>query len=288
MQTKKSYIVLGIVVVLLVGQFAFILFLNDRLGHLAGAIESLKHELGLTESELMGIIDENYEKGQGQISKLTSDVIKTQEDLEEQSGALDDLKASASADFSGVIEDAIEAVVSIRTDVSQGSGFIVDEEGYVVTNYHVLSGADSIEVLPYENSARIAELIGFNSEMDIALLKIGGNYDYLEFGDADDAKVGEKVIAMGNPYGLSFSVTEGIISSLNREGPNGIKAYVQTDVPLNPGNSGGPLVNKAGEVIGINNFKIGGAEGLGFALESDYVVDAINEIAVEELGERIL
>ena len=89
---------------------------------------------------------------------------------------------------------------------------------------------------------------------------------------------------MGNPYGLSFSVTEGIVSALNRPGLAGNEAYIQTDVPLNPGNSGGPLVNKAGKVIGINNFKIGEAESLGFALESNHAVEIINEIAQDKLG----
>jgi len=111
---------------------------------------------------------------------------------------------------------------------------------------------------------------------DLALLKTNTFFGELKFANSDDVQVGEKVIAIGNPLGLSFTVTEGIVSAVNREGPNGNFDFVQTDVTLNPGNSGGPLINKEGEVIGINNFKIGGAESLGFALESDVVKESIN------------
>ena len=92
-------------------------------------------------------------------------------------------------------------------------------------------------------------------------------------------QVGNKVIAIGNPLGLSFTVTEGIISGLNREGPNGLEEYIQTDVSLNPGNSGGPLIDTNGHVIGVNNFKVGDAESLGFALESAALKNAVLEMS---------
>ena len=101
-------------------------------------------------------------------------------------------------------------------------------------------------------------------------------------------QVGEKVIAIGNPLGLQFSVSQGIVSATHREGANRLNAYIQTDAALNPGNSGGPLINTEGKVIGINNFKIGGGESLGFALESNYIEETINEIAQEELGVELL
>ena len=102
--------------------------------------------------------------------------------------------------------------------------------------------SESLSVVPYQESSKSAELIGYDPEMDVALLKISGNYDPIDFEDSDDINVGEKVIAMGNPYGLPFSVTEGIVSALKRIGKNGYSVYIQTDVPLNPGNSGGALV----------------------------------------------
>jgi len=230
------------------------------------------------------LINENS----GELSLLTANLIKTQEDLSAQEEQIQDISNLASDDFSGVIEDVVKAVVSVRTDVSQGSGFIINEEGYVVTNSHVISGAEEIQVLTYEEGLKSAELVGYDVEGDIALLKISWGYDYLRFDDSDEARIGENVIAVGNPHGLSFSVTEGIISALNRNGFSNEEAYIQTDVPLNPGNSGGPLINKVGKVIGVNNWKIGGAESLGFSLESNYAIDLINDIAVEELGEEIL
>ena len=109
------------------------------------------------------------------------------------------------------------------------------------------------------------------------------------FGDSDDVQVGEKVIAIGNPLGLSFTVTGGIISAVDRIGPNGLDVYIQTDAALNPGNSGGPLINKEGKVIGINNFKAGGeSENIGFALESNYIIDAVNDIALKEIGRALI
>ena len=115
------------------------------------------------------------------------------------------------------------------------------------------------------------------------MLKIEGEYQRISLSNSDELQVGNKVIAIGNPLGLSFTVTEGIISALDREGPNGIGEYIQTDVSLNPGNSGGPLISTLGEIVGINNFKIGGAEALGFALESNSIRKTINGIAGETI-----
>ncbi len=219
------------------------------------------------------------------LNELTTGLLESQDELKDlgaQLGTIDEefdlLKAETSADFSGVIEDAIRAVVTIRTDVSQGTGFIIDSEGYVVTNAHVMDGAKAAAILTYEGDSHSVSLVGKNSQMDVALLKIEGDFPALDFGDSNDISIGEKVIAIGNPLGLQFSVTEGIISAVNRPGLNEIEAYIQTDAALNPGNSGGPLIDKSGKVIGLNNFKVGGGESLGFALESNYVVDAVNGI----------
>ena len=216
---------------------------------------------------------------QSKINDLTESLIQTNEILDKEVGSLSQelslLKASASADFSGIIESAIKAVVTIKTSAGfQGTGFIINKNGYVVTNAHVLADesgtlADSIQIITFEQGKKNAEFIGFNREFDIALLKISGEYDPLKFGNSNKTQIGEKVIAIGNPLGLQFSVSEGIISAVHRTGINGLNIYIQTDAALNPGNSGGPLINNQGEVIGINNFKIGSGENLGFALESN-------------------
>jgi serine protease Do len=222
---------------------------------------------------------------QSKISELSTSLIETREEL---GGELSELKATASADFSGIIEDTVKSVVTIRTDVAQGSGFIIAPEGYVVTNAHVLVGAHEAVVITSNLQVINAELIGYNNEFDVALLKIPGDYSYLTLANSDDIQVGEKVIAIGNPLGLQFSVSEGIISAVHRTGPNEINAYIQTDAALNPGNSGGPLINKKGEVIGINNFKVTGGESLGFALESNNLKDTINLISEYVINQTLI
>ena len=248
----------------------------------------LKEELNQTRNEISKLneqINLNQAQTQSQIMEISNNILSTKKDLTTQ---FNNLKASTS-DFSGVIQETIPSVVSVATDISQGSGFVVDNQGYIVTNAHVLSGGRYAKVLTYESKNwERAQLIGYNLEMDVAVLKIDENIPALEFEDINNVNIGEKAIAIGNPLGLSFSVTEGIISSINRVGPNELPAYLQIDVPLNPGNSGGPLINKNGKVIGINNFKISGGENIGFALESNYANEAINGIfEIQNLTLRI-
>lgn len=197
------------------------------------------------------------------------------------------IEAKSNSDFSNIIEASKNSVVTIKTDISQGTGFIITNDGYVVTNAHVLEGAHYAKALTNDQQTKNMTLVGYNKTMDLALLKIEGSYDYLEFDDSDNAKVGEKVIAIGNPLGLSFSVSEGIISALNRQGNNGLYDYIQTDASLNPGNSGGPLINSNGKVIGINNFKAN-AENIGFSLESNYIIETINQISFNKLNETLI
>jgi S1-C subfamily serine protease len=229
------------------------------------------------------------------LNELTTTIMQSEEELKllgSQMGSIDEeinlLKASAGEDFSGIIEEVIKSVVTIRTDVGQGTGFIITDDGYIITNYHVMKDAKSAGIFTYDSQMHQVNFIGYNVEYDLALLKISGNFDSLTLADSEDIQLGEKVIAIGNPLGLQFSVSEGIISNINQEGPTGIKAYLQTDAALNPGNSGGPLINKQGKVVGINNFKIGGTEGIGFALESNYIKNIINEISQEVLEEDLI
>jgi len=247
---------------------AIIIYMAQNIIILQSEIHSLNDtQLRLNEKQL---------SFQDQLNDISNSLLSTKKDLTTQ---FNELKAQTSSDFSGVIQDVIPAVVSVSTDVAQGSGFIILNDGYVVTNAHVLSGGSYVRVLTYESTKwKTAKLIGVDDAMDIAVLKIDGSYNPLEFENSDNLKVGEKVIALGNPLGLSFSVSEGIISGLKREGPNMINAYIQIDTPLNRGNSGGPLVNKAGKVVGVNNFKIAGSENVGFALESNYVKESADAI----------
>ncbi|MEX0920752.1 MAG: trypsin-like peptidase domain-containing protein [Candidatus Pacearchaeota archaeon] len=234
-------------------------------------------------------IDELQSNIQSQINLLSESISDTQIGLEESQQELSVLKASIGEDFSGIYSNSVESVVIVSTNTGQGTGFIINEKGYIVTNNHVLKGATRAGIYDSEGNLYDVSLIGNDEFMDIALLKINGNFEKLELGDSDNVNVGEKVIAIGNPYGLVFSATVGSVSSVHREGPNGIFAYTQIDAAVNPGNSGGPLINNNGEVIGVVNFKISGeAEGLGFALESNYVKDTINEIYRNYANETLI
>jgi len=168
---------------------------------------------------------------------------------------------------------------------SLGSGFIVHPDGLVVTNNHVIADADEITVVLNDNTRLKAEILGRDPKTDLALLKIdnGESLPYVEFGDSDAARVGDWVIAIGNPFGLGQSVSSGIVSALGRTGL-GIESYenfIQTDASINPGNSGGALVNLKGKLVGINTAIIapgGGNIGIGFAIPINMARQIMDQI----------
>lgn len=218
------------------------------------------------------------------INELTENLFGIQDSFELE---ISNLKAKTSSDFSGIIQHVVDSVVTIKTNNAQGTGFLITEEGYVVTNAHVLSGGTFANAITSEKETIPMQLIGYNERLDIALLKIEGEYDALELEKSNKVEIGEKVIAIGNPLGLSFSVSEGIVSAKDRVGINDIPGYIQTDAALNPGNSGGPLINTEGRVIGINNFKVQG-ESLGFALQSEHIIESVNNIAMQAFNQTIV
>ncbi len=149
-----------------------------------------------------------------------------------------------------------------------GSGFIIDKEGYIFTNAHVVKGADKIRVTLKDGRSFDGKVIGSDSTLDVAVVKIEAhNLPAATLGDSSRVRVGEWVIAIGNPYGFSNTVTAGIVSAIGRTlGELGKKDLIQTDAAINPGNSGGPLINLNGEVIGINVAIVAQAQGIGFAI----------------------
>jgi serine protease DegQ len=168
---------------------------------------------------------------------------------------------------------------------SVGSGVIVDAgRGYVLTNNHLLEGATAIDVTLKDRRSYPARLIGFDEPTDLAVLEIPGvDVRPLPFGNSDDLEVGDFVIAIGNPFGLGQTVTSGIVSAVGRSGvgDNELGELVQTDASINPGNSGGPLLNLAGEVVGINTALIGpsgGNVGIGFAVPSNRARAALQRV----------
>jgi serine protease Do len=173
-----------------------------------------------------------------------------------------------------------------------GSGFIVSPDGHVVTNAHVARGAEKITVRLQDGRKLDAEIVGIDDKTDLAVLKLpgGGPYPYVEFGDSDRVRVGDKVIAVGNPFGLGGTVTAGIVSATKREvGVGPYDDFLQIDAPINRGNSGGPTFDLDGNVIGVNTLIFspsGGNVGIGFAIASNLAKDVVTQLIEKGSVER--
>lgn len=176
-----------------------------------------------------------------------------------------------------------------RRAQSSGSGVIISPDGYIATNNHVVDGASKLEVVLHDNRTYEAEVVGVDPNTDIALLKIDAkSLDFVEFGDSDQTKVGEWVLAVGNPFNLTSTVTAGIVSAkarniniLRSQNQYGIESFIQTDAAVNPGNSGGALVNLNGKLIGINTAiatPTGSYAGYSFAVPSTLVSKIVNDL----------
>ena len=175
-----------------------------------------------------------------------------------------------------------------RRSSALGSGFVISEDGYVVTNNHVIESADEITIEFFSGEELVAKVIGTDPKTDIALLKVEASQPlpFVSFGDSNAARVGDWVIAMGNPLGQGFSVSAGIVSARNRALSGTYDDYIQTDAAINRGNSGGPLFNMDGEVIGVNTAILspnGGSIGIGFSMASNVVTRVIDQL--QEFGE---
>ena len=170
-----------------------------------------------------------------------------------------------------------------------GSGFIISKDGFIVTNNHVVEEAEIVKITLSNDEVYEAEIIGLDPRMDLALLKIDLDKDlpFVSFGKSENSKVGEWVVAIGNPFGLGGTVTAGIISALGRNiGSGPYDQFIQTDAPINKGNSGGPLFNMKGKVIGVNTMiysQTGGSVGIGFSIPSSLVKPVIDQL--KEYGE---
>ena len=192
--------------------------------------------------------------------------------------------SSNSSDFS--IEDFLFGRAQKRPQMGSGSGVIVSSDGYIITNHHVIETAEEIQITTNDNQSYEAKIIGSDEQNDIALLKIESSEDlpYAVFGDSDSTQIGEWVLAVGNPFNLTSTVTAGIISAKSRSlDPTGrtTQSYIQTDAAVNPGNSGGALINEKGELIGINTAiqtQTGSYVGYSFAVPSNIAKKVIEDI----------
>ncbi len=175
-----------------------------------------------------------------------------------------------------------------RRSSALGSGFVISEDGFIVTNNHVIEGADEVMVEFFEGFDLPATIVGTDPNTDIALLKVESDepLKFVNFGDSDTARVGDWVMAMGNPLGQGFSVSAGIVSARNRALSGTYDDYIQTDAAINRGNSGGPLFNMNGDVIGVNTAILspnGGSIGIGFSMASNVVTRVVDQL--KEFGE---
>ncbi|SPF81062.1 Periplasmic serine endoprotease DegP [Pseudoprimorskyibacter insulae] len=175
-----------------------------------------------------------------------------------------------------------------RRSSALGSGFVISEDGFVVTNNHVIEGADEITIEFFSGEELPATVVGTDPKTDIALLKVDTEtaLSFVNFGNSDNARVGDWVMAMGNPLGQGFSVSAGIVSARNRALSGTYDDYIQTDAAINRGNSGGPLFNMDGDVIGVNTAILspnGGSIGIGFSMASNVVTKVVDQL--KEFGE---
>ena len=190
-------------------------------------------------------------------------------------------KTSAARDVSSLVKQIGEAVVQVKTPGGLGSGFFINDDGYLITNFHVIEGETEISVEVYHQTSgqldretyKQVKIIAINKYHDLSLLHIedkdAPKFKPVTLGSADALNVGDGVFAIGSPLGLERTVTQGILSTKTRQLEG--ELYLQTSTQINPGNSGGPLFNLAGEVVGVTNMKITFGEGLGFAIPVELV-----------------
>ena len=192
--------------------------------------------------------------------------------------------------FVSAAHNSIESVVTIYSYNNNrnyanniGSGVVFSKDGYIVTNFHIISGSKFIKIKLNDGQELDANIIGGDANADIAVLKIQSNEELkpINISDSNDLKIGDKVLAIGNPYGIGISVSSGIISATGRDYGNPYLELIQTDAAINPGNSGGALINENGNLIGINTkifSRTGGFQGLGFAIPSNNIVQIASEL----------
>ncbi len=257
--------------------------------------QALTEELQHQNTSLTAVLEEQKIALESQISTVAEGQQQLTGELErvetQSAGEIAGLKEAIvdidveSKGFTEIIASIKESIVSLRTDLGVGSGVVVAKDGYVLTNYHVVKDITKLAIVFANGKSYPGRIAGTDVKADLAVLKIGPRDDKeesfkpLSFGAFKDVSVGEKVIALGNPAGLEFTVTEGIVSSVSRTSPAGYP-MIQTSVPINPGNSGGPLVDGNGLIVGINTYKLSQYESLGFAMNPD----TAHQVAMKIVG----
>lgn len=235
--------------------------------------------LALKSNTDASIIDGTGNVNTEQLSFKDDSTLSITEAFEKVAPAVVTVSTKGMTNLNGFFPQEVEGI---------GSGFIINEEGYILTNYHVIEGAKEVTVTLSNNTTVNAKVVNYDQNQDVAMLQITDDIKVpavVELGNSNDLKQGEAVIAIGTPLSkdLSQTVTNGIVSAMNRnvETETGVQLnLIQTNASINPGNSGGPLVNSRGQVIGINTLKMsGGAEGIGFAIPISDISDKIDALS---------
>jgi S1-C subfamily serine protease len=256
--SKRSYVLTAVLIILIVNMGAFI----ATFWGLQSQLEDMETTLAEQNNEIRN--------------------------LENQIAILDANNQTGTISWSTIYNLLKDSVVLIQTNLGLGSGFVYDTEGHIITNHHVIEDAETIEVTFLDGNITSATVVGMDIYSDVAVIKVDSQVTKLQpvvVGASSDLVVGEPVAAMGNPFGLSDTLTVGIVSALEREmeaaGKYVIIDVIQIDAAINPGNSGGPLVNSKGEVVGVNTAiqsETGTFTGIGFAIPSDTVKREIDEL----------
>lgn len=256
--SKRSYVLTAVLIILIVNTGAFI----AAFWGLQSQLEDMETSLAEQNNEIR--------------------------DLQNQIEILDATNQTGLMSWSTIYNQLKDSVVLIQTNLGLGSGFVYDTEGHIITNHHVIEDAETIEVTFLDGNITSANVVGMDIYSDVAVIKVDSQVTKLQpviIGASSDLVVGEPVAAMGNPFGLSDTLTVGIVSALEREmeaaGNYVIIDVIQIDAAINPGNSGGPLVNSKGQVVGVNTAiqsETGTFTGIGFAIPSDTVKREIDEL----------
>lgn len=292
-------------------QYQFLKVKQDYTGHLSALEQDLRTLRQQWSSDIVAVnkgladqkavLDQKIESvtttNQGVIEQLTAVKTESEQSLLDLTSQLQNVESknteqlqdivsrigASQQDFSLVIENALPSVVSINTVRGKGSGIIISEDGYVVTNYHVVEETAHLSATTSNRQEHALRIVGVDPATDVAVLQFDDHSRQrkIEVRESGDVRAGERVFAIGNPLGLDFSVTEGIVSSSRRVGGGGI-TYIQSDISINPGNSGGPLIDSQGRMIGMNTLKVAGVDGLGFSLPSSMVISVAGRLIKED------
>ncbi len=288
-QETAMKVIAAVLIVSILFSFALLMELSELREQLDSGLSELKQENALLKEKSNAIelslrnniasLDSAIKKTERDFSGVVRDLNMLIVQIEQQSNIkLGELRegleevSEATVDFSKIAEQSVNSVVTISTDKGQGSGAIITANGAVVTNYHVVSSSETIDVILSNGTTFRAQISSADTVNDLAILKINvERKEFLELGNSDAVKPGQRVIALGSPEGLRATVTEGIVSAVNRNITGLGTGLIQIDVPVNPGSSGGPLIDAKGKIVGITTAKVKDAEGLGFAIPSNKV-----------------